>query len=381
MDGSITPQFSRDAEIDAVAALWARTAAQHDRDATLPREALALAHRHGLLSLAIPAEQGGSGTDLATLADIVGRLAQGDPAATLILVMHTLIHAGIARDARWPARLRDAVVRATLEEGALLNALRVEPDLGTPARGGLPDTVARKDGGQWRITGRKIYSTGGALLRWGLVWVRTDDPAPRTGFVLVPLDAEGVSIEASWNHLGMRASGSHTVVFDDVAVPLDHAVDVRSPEEWAAPDPAHALWGNVLVAALYDGVARSARHWLGTFLRERTPSNLGRPLATLPRIQEQVGQIDAILLSNRLVLAGAAGGRVDAAESGLVKTLVCENAIRAVDLALALSGNHGLSRDNPLERHHRDVLCSRVHTPQPDAAFGMAGRVALESGS
>ncbi|MCA3785652.1 acyl-CoA dehydrogenase family protein, partial [Burkholderia sp.] len=67
--------------------------------------------------------------------------------------------------------------------------------------------------------------------------------------------------------------------------------------------------------------------------------------------------------------------------SGLVKRTVTEHAIRVVEQALKLSGNHGLSRANPLERHYRDVLCSRVHTPQDDAIAVAAGRAALDAAS
>ena len=53
------------------------------------------------------------------------------------------------------------------------------------------------------------------------------------------------------------------------------------------------------------------------------------------------------------------------------------NAVAVVEDALSLAGNHGLSRTNPLERHYRDVLCGRVHTPQDDATRIIAGRLAL----
>ncbi len=53
------------------------------------------------------------------------------------------------------------------------------------------------------------------------------------------------------------------------------------------------------------------------------------------------------------------------------------NAVAAVEDALSLSSNHGLTRANPLERHYRDVLCGRVHTPQDDATRIMLGRLAL----
>jgi alkylation response protein AidB-like acyl-CoA dehydrogenase len=67
------------------------------------------------------------------------------------------------------------------------------------------------------------------------------------------------------------------------------------------------------------------------------------------------------------------------AEYGLIKTLAADHAIRAVEEAVALTGNHGLSRSNPLERHLRDVLCARIHTPQSDSARIAAGKLALST--
>ena len=66
-----------------------------------------------------------------------------------------------------------------------------------------------------------------------------------------------------------------------------------------------------------------------------------------------------------------------AAEAGLIKREVTGNAIKAVERALELSGNRGLDRHNPLERHYRDVLCSRIHSPQDDSILVAAGRAAL----
>ena len=172
------------------------------------------------------------------------------------------------------------------------------------------------------------------------------------------------------------------MVFEAVAIPSDHAVDLRAPAGWARRDEAGAAWTMLSVAALYTGVAEAARDWIAGFLRDRVPANLGAPLATLPRMQEAVGRIEALLLTNRRLVAAAAmevdaGRSPSAAESGLIKTIAAENAIEAVQAAMPLAGNHGLSRANPLERHLRDVLCARIHTPQPDAAWTAAGKAAL----
>jgi alkylation response protein AidB-like acyl-CoA dehydrogenase len=67
----------------------------------------------------------------------------------------------------------------------------------------------------------------------------------------------------------------------------------------------------------------------------------------------------------------------DAFEANAIKLTVTNNAVAAVEDALSLSSNHGLARANPLERHYRDVLCGRVHTPQDDATRTALGRLAL----
>jgi alkylation response protein AidB-like acyl-CoA dehydrogenase len=299
--------------------------------------------------------------------------------------MQYLQHRGLARKGHWPRELVARIAREAVTEGALINALRVEPEQGSPARGGLPATVARRTAEGWRLSGRKTYSTGSPILRWYAVWARTDEsfaPEPQLGVFLVPAGLQGSRIVETWDHLGLRASGSHDLVFEDVLLPLDHAAELRPPQAWATPDLDQQAEMVVMLAALYDGVARSARAWLLDFLRSRSPGSLGAPLATLPRMQEQVGVIEGLLLTNQQLIRGLAqatdaGHLPPASDAGLVKQIVTSNAIRAVELAVELSSNHGLSRKNPLERHLRDVLCGRVHTPQDDSVHIAAGRRAL----
>ncbi len=376
MDGAIYPQAVPLAAI-------AGHAAAVDRDAAFPFASLALLRDAGLLGLTVPRQFGGGGAGLAESVELIRSVGSACASTALILSMQ-LIHARSAADnPSWPPAIRGQVLQAAAQ-GALLNALRVEPALGTPARGGMPDTVARRTASGWAVTGRKIYSTGSPGLRWGLVFARTDEAEPRTGLFLVPMDAPGVAIIPTWDQLGLRGSGSHDVVFDAVAIPDSHAVDLRQPAAWGRPDPVYAAWIGLTIAALYTGVAEAARGWLLGFLHDRVPANLGASLATLPRMQEAVGAIEAKLLTNRRLVDAAAaavdrGDPPSAVETGLIKTVACENAIAAVQDAMALAGNHALARTNPIERHLRDVLCARIHSPQPDAAYAAAGRAALAS--
>ena len=369
------PSASALAELTQALAAYAE---RYDRSGQFPADNFSLLHRHGLLSLTVPRSLGGGGADLATARQVVAAVGKGDPSTALILVMQYLQHFRLQEEARWPEHLRLQVARDAVANGALINAFRVEPELGTPARGGLPATVARRTTEGWRLSGRKIYSTGSYGLTWYLVWAHSDDRDPLVGGFLVHKDTPGISIAEGWDHLGMRATCSHEVRFDDVLIPLDHAVSV-SPASAPRPelDGTAMLWMSVLLPALYDGVAQAARDWLVAFLNRRAPSNLGAPLASLPRFQEVVGRIDTLLFANRSLLDSAVAGQIDPRHAGQIKHLVSRNAIQAVELAIEAAGNPGLSRRNPLERHYRDVLCSRIHTPQDDVLLAQVGRTAL----
>jgi alkylation response protein AidB-like acyl-CoA dehydrogenase len=367
---------------NTLASEFAARAAQHDRDASFPFENFDALAEAKLLALTVPTALGGSGAGALDAARVINIFAKADPSTALVLSMHYIQHLLMARSSHWPGRLARKLARETVEGVALINALRVEPDLGSPARGGLPATIARRTETGWRLSGRKIYSTGAPILKWYAVWAKTDEPDVRVGLFLVPAGLPGTRIVETWDHLGLRASGSHDIVFDDVVFPLDHEIDVRQPDQWLVPDFSHATVHAIFVAAIYDGVARAARDWVITFLKNRVPSNLGAPLATLPRVQEVVGGIEARLAVNARLIEGFAGDfdegiPVSASDSNILKLTVTNNAVVVVEDALSLTSNHGLTRANPLERHYRDVLCGRVHTPQDDATRVIAGRLAL----
>ncbi|GAB6854362.1 acyl-CoA dehydrogenase family protein [Asaia astilbis] len=366
--------------LDRLVATFAKRAGAHDASGEICTANLADLREAGLLALTVRPEFGGAGAGLREVTKVIAAIAKGDPSTALIVSMQYLQHAGAAASP-WPEATLKLVSEEAVKSGALINALRVEPALGTPARGGVPATTLSREETGWRLNGSKIYSTGSIALRWGLVWAATNEEAPRIGYVLVPLDQEGVSIDASWNHLGMRATGSHTVTFSNVPIADDHVVDMRLPADWKGHGDDLMAWHGVLIAALYDGVARAARDWFLSFLKDRVPANLGQPLASLPRFHEIAGEIEALLLSNEALIEHQITQQerreANATQANLVKQIVTENAIKAVERAVSAIGNPALSRDNPLERHYRNVLCARIHTPQADIALSAAGRAAL----
>jgi alkylation response protein AidB-like acyl-CoA dehydrogenase len=365
---------------DVTAAL-AKRAEEHDRSAAFPAAGIAEVHAAGLLTATVAPQYGGPGAGLADTVTILRALGHGDPSVALISAMTLFTHALQARQPSWPDPIyRDAVAESA-QRPVLINVLRVEPELGTPARGGLPATTARRVDGGWLLTGRKIFSTGAEGLTWMNVWARTEDEPAQVGGFLVRAGSPGVTIERTWDHLGLRASRSDDVILAGTPVPYEATTGLAEPAPGQG-SPVVTAWNALGLTALYLGVADAARDWLLRFLAERTPASLGRPLATLPRFQTAAGEIDAALISAG-TLVDALAARVDAgdqdaiAQSGVAKLTATRAAINAVSEAVALIGNPGLTRHHPLERHLRDVLCARVHTPQDDTTLIGTGRAAL----
>ena len=362
----------------AITRALAAQAGRVDREARFPADNIALLRQAGLLALTVPRHYGGLGGGLSDAVRVLGAVAEGCASTALILAMQLFKIASLARSDHFPEPVIARVMTEAVRDGGLINALRVEPELGSPTRGGMPATVLRRAGDGWALSGHKIFSTGAPGLRWMSVWARRGD---LVGYALVRADAPGIRIIETWDHIGMRATCSHDVVFDDVPVEPGH-VALKPPADWPRSDPEQMTWNATGVGAVYTGIARAARDWTAQFLRDRVPTGLGAPLATLPRMQEKMGEVEMLLAVNARLIASVAsdtdrGTPPPPSESGLIKAAVTDNAIRAVEVAASLAGNHAHARANAIERHIRDVRSGRVQAPQADAVFVAAGRAVL----
>ena len=369
------------ARADDLGRRFASTAGDYDRSGAFPFANFEALHEEGLLGLVTATAHGGLGGGLTEALAVVSAIARGDPSTALVLSMHYNQHYTVRASGTWPEHLVARVTKANRSGVALLNAAQVEPRVGSPSHGSLPETVARKVGGEWRISGHKSYATGIPMLRWVSVLAVTDEEEPRLGSFLVPTDAKGIIVEQTWNAAGMRATGSDDLILQEVAVPLEDVIDLAPAREGLKRDQRLGAWYFTLVPAVYDGAARAARDWLLEFVTSRVPASLGAPLSTVPRIQDGLGQIDVLLAANRRLLRSIAedfdAGRPFGSDAAAVKHVVIENAVAITTLALDLGGNPGISRDNPLERHHRDAIAGRAHAPQNNLVRGMLAREAI----
>src|SRR5258705_5308852 len=126
--------------LSALTADFAAGAAALDQGPHFPHDNLARLRRAGLLSLTVPRALGGHEATLAQTLKVIRAVARGEPSTALILVMQCLYHLRLQANPDWPPALKQQIARDAVERGALINSLRVEPELGSPSRGGLPAT-------------------------------------------------------------------------------------------------------------------------------------------------------------------------------------------------------------------------------------------------
>ncbi|HEY9313252.1 acyl-CoA dehydrogenase family protein [Williamsia sp.] len=372
------------AGLKALTAEVAATAEHYDRSGDIPVAGLEAAHRGGYLTASVAARFGGPELGPFEIVKIIVALGEGDPSVALIAANNLALHQMQSATDSWPADIYADLLHRSALGPAPVNVIRAEPELGAPARGGLPKTTLRRTDSGWVLNGRKTFATGGTALAYHLVWAVTDEAEPRVGHVIVPAEANGITWHDTWDHLGLRASGTHDVSYSDVEVRAENFQEIPKTDG-VYRDPATATgptgFGH---PALYVGVARAARSAFATYARERVPTALGRPISETERIQTVAGEIEAQIVQAETLLYGTllrveADDPTVAAGLSLVKVQIARSVIAAVQTAVAALGNAALTRHNPLERHLRDVLCVRVHPPQEDTALLAAGREALRA--
>jgi alkylation response protein AidB-like acyl-CoA dehydrogenase len=378
------PDLSTEA-LGAVTAEIAATAGDYDRSGEVPWKGIEAAHRAGLLTAAVGVQYGGPGAGPREIIRILTAIGEGDASVGLIAANLLMSHAGQAAHPHWPVDYYDDLLRQSHSGPALVNAIRAEPELGAPARGGLPKTTATRTADGWVLNGHKAYASGGTGLAYHVVWAVADEPnrdseRPRVGHVIVPADLSGITWVDTWDHLGLRASNTHDVIYDNVQLPLDAFVEIPRGADGVYRDPA-AMAGpqGFSHPALYIGVARAARRAFTEYARNRVPTALGQPIAATERIQSVAGEIDLQIVQAETLLHGAllrieAGDQTVLPELSAVKVAIARSVIAATQTAVAALGNPGLSKQNSLERHLRDALCIRVHPPQEDTVLLASGR-------
>ena len=225
MDFPTTPQQAEYLQIaDRLADRFAARADEQDRSGEFPFANFADIRAAGLPALAVPVEYGGWGATLLDTVRVAEHLARGDGSTALSFVMHLQTIGSAVETGGWPQETLAELCRATVERGALVNSLATEPALGSPSRGGRPQTTAQPiygaDGAitSWILNGCKSFASMFPVLDYAILPAALEDGSGEVGRFLVPVDAH-FCVERAWDAVGMRTTGSHTITFRRVVAP------------------------------------------------------------------------------------------------------------------------------------------------------------------
>jgi alkylation response protein AidB-like acyl-CoA dehydrogenase len=341
----------------------------------------------GLHLLCLPAGSGGLGGGMAAAVDVLSALGALDGSTALGFAMHTHVVGALGESEGWSPGLRSWLEHLVTGEGALLNAASTEEGSGSPARGGLPATIARPVSDGYELTGQKTWTSWLPALRVALVTAtiardpagaEADRPAsPDVGLFVVDLLSAGVERRAQFEALGMRGSASGQLDLEAVTVPSDRLVVVRRPR---GPDPrgsAPQAWFGAAIGAVYLGIGEGARRAVTHWAIERRPGDGSVAVADLPSVELRLGRLDAALRVARIVLEDVAQ-RWDASDRAarsdllgdlaLAKLTATEAAVLATDEALRIAGGAGFLAGR-LERAQRDARAGLINPPLSDIAL------------
>lgn len=362
----------------AVSAEIAPRTDQANQDGQLPAADVATLVDKGYTALAIPKEYGGYGASMADCLAAQIEISQANPSTALVAGMNMQVSGNQRETRSWIEGKYAQVCAEIVNNRGLINATATEPALGSPSRGQFYKTTAIEKDGGYCINGLKTWATGGEHLTHMLVKLSMGE---ESGTLLVPQTARGIRWEYTWRDvLAFRASDSHDVYFEDCWVSADALLE-------RASKPPPNVWFPMVMTSIYLGAAIGARNVVVQYALERVPTALGRPIATLPKIQRQIGEIDVQLQAARALLFEVAGSwrgdeslverKAFLARVAAAKVMATNTARTVTDRALQVAGGISLTAALPLERYFRDVRAGSMQPPSGDTALELIGRAAL----
>lgn len=365
----------------AHAADFATRAEEHDREGTFAAENYEAMRESGYAHMTLPSEFGGEDVNLLELCAAQEQLGQGCAGTAVGINMHLFGLGSLIQDRKLaPPERQPQIDMALSMVGSQKSIMSASfSETGVPGAYHLPQTKAVKVPGGWRLRGRKSYASNLPAADMVGAWVHLvdeDAPAdadPLVTMAMVPKMMEGVSTPGagSWDVMGLRASGSWDLAFDDVFVP-DMMMPPGQPATAVfAQMSAFGAWFAITVSAVYLGVAQAATDWAVNYLTSRTPANAERPLSHMAGLQYQLAEMLALNESSRAIIRTTAEdwmARPWTVEEALSKGATCKyiatnNHVRVVSLAMEIAGGPGMFRKNGIERMYRDVRGGKVHPP------------------
>jgi hypothetical protein len=329
-----------------------------DEASEFPHEVVRKLGEMGLMGVIFPVELGGAGLGYVDYALAVEELSAVDGSIGIIVASHNSLctnHIFVAGN-----EAQKSKYVPLLASGKWLGAWGLtEPGSGSDA--GSARTSAVRKGERWVLNGNKTFITNGHYADISVIIAVTDKSQGTRGLsaFVVEKGTPGFRPGKKENKLGLRASDTSELIFEDCEIPAENLL---GKEGEGFIDSMRVLdGGRISIAALSLGIGRGAYDAARSYVKQR--HQFGKAISEFQGIQWKLADMATQLDAARLLTLRAAvmkdSGQKTTLESSMAKLMASEVAVRVCDEAVQLHGGYGFIKDYPVEKFYRDVkLCT-----------------------
>jgi alkylation response protein AidB-like acyl-CoA dehydrogenase len=336
-------------------------AAGYDEREEYPWDSFRACVEMDLPALAIPAEFGGQGAEVVTQAVMIEELARACASTAVTMLISKLGMLPVMNFAS--EELKQRYLPRIASGEAQASYCLSEPDAGSDVAS--MTTRAVRDGDDYVITGTKYWITNAGISDFYTVFAKTDPDAGHRGISCFVVEKDwGVKVPKLEHKMGLRASPTGEVVFDEVRVPAGNLVGEEGRGFYMAM---HTLdRSRPTIGAQAVGIAQGALDYAAGYLKER--QQFGHPLADFQGLQFMIADM-AMRVEAARGLVYRACAAVDAEDSNgdlsslgaMAKCFASDVAMQVTTDAVQLLGGYGYSRDFPVERFMRDAKITQIY--------------------
>ena len=333
--------------------------APYDERHEFPHEIVKKLGELGFMGVLVPPEYGGAGLDYVSYALIVAELNRGDASVGITMWAHNSLCANhIASFASQEQKLR---YLPPLASGHVLGAWGLtEPGSGSDAAA-LRTTAEERNGG-FVLNGSKAFITNASVAGTAVVMARTNPDKQSRGIsaFIVERGTPGFSVSRPYRKLGLHASDTAELIFQDCRVPTENVLGERGQGFVNATQVLEG--GRIAMAAMAVGIGEAALQQAAKYMKQR--SAFGKMLAEFNGLRGMVADLATELEAARLLLLRAAYlkdmGRPAMHAAAMAKLFASEVAMKAATKAVQIHGGAGYITEFPVERIFRDAKLTEI---------------------
>lgn len=340
----------------------APNAGEWDKKHEFPKDAVAQLSELGLMGINVSSDYGGSEMDALAYAIAMEEISRGCASVGVIMSAHNSLYLYPIDAFGTEAQKEEYITPYATPGDSKIGCFGLsEPGNGSDA--GAASTTATLDGDEWIINGTKAWITNAHEASAAIVFATTDKSLKHKGIsaFIVPMDAEGFSLGAKEDKLGIRASSTSNLIMENVRIPKRNLLGKEGEGFKIAMQTLDG--GRIGVAGQALGIASASIDCAAKYALEREA--FGKPIASLQSIQNKISQMTVARDAARLLTWRAAmmkdAGEKYTREAAMAKLAASEAATMCAHQSIQILGGMGYVTEMPAERHYRDARITEIY--------------------